>query len=145
MTEMVKWYRSNDYNQKWSFYWVITWKLLFSGGINLWWGNFFRWRGVGWENFQLVLGDFPSHPKNYNKLSFYLLLFCIHWVEIYQMQIQVLHSCHISLSFCFLYWLSDLYILCWCSMSNTFPQALPDSLQLPQSHLHKALPMVDHF
>ena len=60
---------------KWSLYWVITWKLLFSGGrgrINLWWKekknlvgrNFSRW--VEWANFRLVMGDFPypSSRKN---------------------------------------------------------------------------------
>ena len=31
------------------------------------------------------------------------------------------------------------------SKSRSFPQAVPDSMQLPQGHLYKALPMVDHF
>ena len=31
----LKWNRSNDCSWKWCFYWVITWKLLFRGGINL--------------------------------------------------------------------------------------------------------------
>ena len=38
----TKRYRSNDYSYKWSFHWVITWKLLFSGEdgrINFWWGG----------------------------------------------------------------------------------------------------------
>ena len=35
----IKWYRSNDSSSKWSFYWVMTWQLLFSGRINLWWGS----------------------------------------------------------------------------------------------------------
>ena len=32
----IKWYRSNDYSSKWSFHWVITWKLLVSGRIKNW-------------------------------------------------------------------------------------------------------------
>ena len=42
-----KWCMNIDYNRKCCFYcyWVITWKLLFSGGINLWWG---------WRNKNLV-------------------------------------------------------------------------------------------
>ena len=40
-----KWYRRNDYWQKWSFYWVITWKLLFSWrDKNLVGGSFVRWK-----------------------------------------------------------------------------------------------------
>ena len=43
-----KWYRSNEYSWRWRFYWVITWKLLFSWGeftfvgrrgIIIWWGG----------------------------------------------------------------------------------------------------------
>ena len=41
-----KWYRSNDYSLKWSFIWLITWKLLFSGEINLFVGVIKIWLGV---------------------------------------------------------------------------------------------------
>ena len=35
----VKWYRSKDASWKWRFYWVIAYKLLFSGEMNLWMGG----------------------------------------------------------------------------------------------------------
>ena len=37
-----RWYKSNNYSEKWSFSLVITWKLLFSGGIKIWWEAFFQ-------------------------------------------------------------------------------------------------------
>ena len=50
---------------KWSFYWVITRKLLFSGGIPLWWVKIKIWWGVGeggvLANFQLVRWTTPHH------------------------------------------------------------------------------------
>ena len=37
--ELKKWHIANDYSHKWSLYWVITWKSLFSGGIKIWLGE----------------------------------------------------------------------------------------------------------
>ena len=69
-----KWYMSNDYSYKCCFYWVITWKLLFSGweltfsrgGIKIWWGGVY-WGGifpgaVGWANLWLMGGTPPFPP-----------------------------------------------------------------------------------
>ena len=75
-----KWYRSNDYSQKWRFYWVITWKFLFSGGIDFWWegtknlvgevywggeGDFPGGRG-GMSEFWPAGGDSPHPPSREN-------------------------------------------------------------------------------
>ena len=62
-----KWYSSNDYSKKWHFYWVVTWKVLFSEGggdlllggeSNGLMGRVFQVRG-GWTNFWLV-GALPQ-------------------------------------------------------------------------------------
>ena len=52
-----KWYRRNDYSKKWHFYWVITWKFLFSGGggIDFWLGGNKNFVGGG-----SLLGGFPD-------------------------------------------------------------------------------------
>ena len=63
-----------DYSYKWSFYWVITWKLFFiSGVINLWWWgsqldgrSFPSWGGM--SKLSTVEGDyyFPHPPSGEN-------------------------------------------------------------------------------
>ena len=86
-----KWYRSNDCSKKLSFYWVITWKLLFSGrgrNKNLVWGSilgeYFSWWDGGWEaNFKLVR-ELPLIPplvgKNFtcttSKYLLYIIINC---------------------------------------------------------------------
>ena len=42
-----KWSKNNDYSWKCCFYWVITWKLLLSGGSGFWGGIDFCWEGGG--------------------------------------------------------------------------------------------------
>ena len=37
--DLKKWDIGNDYSHKWSLYWVITSKSLFSGGIKIWLGE----------------------------------------------------------------------------------------------------------
>ena len=79
----LKWNRSNDCSWKWCFYWVITWKLLFRGGINLWWqkstrGGIFL-GGWEWADFQLVGGGGSPSPSRENpafywKFPFILIL-----------------------------------------------------------------------
>ena len=66
-----KWYRSNYYSQKWSFYWAITWKLLFCGWIKIWGGHFSWWRktiqgSCWWWNFSEV--NFVIKDSKRNKL-----------------------------------------------------------------------------
>ena len=54
-----KWYSSNDYSEKWSFYGVVTWKLLFSGGgINFRWGKKIL---VGESTGRIFLGGENEH------------------------------------------------------------------------------------
>ena len=58
--EQVQWSRSNTYSYKCCFYWVITWKLLFSGGLGGVGGGDTNLVGViflgwwEWANFGLV-------------------------------------------------------------------------------------------
>ena len=66
--EQVQWSRSNTYSYKCCFYWVITWKLLFSGGLGGVGGGDTNLVGViflgwwEWANFGLV-GGTPSYGK----------------------------------------------------------------------------------
>ena len=83
---------SNGYSEKWNFYWVITWKLLFSGenknlvGKSLLEGVFFMVGGR--VNFQLVRGislipphqlGKPLHVLSQNILYYklYIIINCI--------------------------------------------------------------------
>ena len=67
-------HRSNDYSQKRSFFWVVTWKLLFWtncwGGIKIWRGSllggFFLLGGEKWANFQVVWWLLPYSPYREN-------------------------------------------------------------------------------
>lgn len=48
----LKWkrHRRNEYSQKWSFYYVITRKLLlYWGRMSFWWGSSNRWNFFWWE------------------------------------------------------------------------------------------------
>ena len=89
-----KWSRSNDYSQKCCFYWVITWKLLFSSGelalgwgggeITIWCGgsllggDFSSWGRGGMIKFSAVGGTPPiplsrENPAKWNKFQFNFL------------------------------------------------------------------------
>ena len=67
-----KWSKSNDYSKKCCFCWVITWKLLLSGGGKVFfYGEFFsRWSDWGWRaNFWLVGRGTLTHPSQREKNS----------------------------------------------------------------------------
>ena len=60
------------------FYWVITWKLLFSGGSVHWGGGIFLGGGE-WANFLAGGGDFPHPPQVEMNKDVYI--YC--WKNIY--------------------------------------------------------------
>ena len=65
-----KWYMSNDYNWKCCFYWLITWKLLFSvRGIKIWWVGSLLGRGV--SKF-LDGGRESPHPSSRENPAYHL-------------------------------------------------------------------------
>ena len=67
-----KWYSSNEYRKKWNFYWVITWKFVFSEGTDFWLGENENMGGVKWFNGETFPGGgneqifgwwgYSSHP-----------------------------------------------------------------------------------
>ena len=82
---------SNGYSEKWNFYWVITWKLLFSGenkhlvGKSLLEGVFFMVGGR--VNFQLVRGISlipPPIRKTFTcTISKYIIVYIIYYNKLY--------------------------------------------------------------
>ena len=117
-----KWSKSKDYSLKCCFYWIITWKLLLSGGGELKFGggrgsllagNFSRWGGRA--NFWLVGENSPTIPPVGKTLYIYIYIYIYIWLLSEECYIHETQCNNKILEFC---WLQDIYIYIYIYMNR---------------------------